>query len=140
MGLLPTYVENTGIWQGNTGKIPKEYGIDFQTGQLTGEIVEGKEAIKVWIWLALQTQRYRYYIYSWDYGSEFENLIGQGYTEEYVQTEVHRMVMDCLSVNKDIQGISGFSVIMENDSLQVSFVANTVYGKIDFADKLIKEL
>ena len=50
------------------------------------------------------------------------------------------MVMDCLSVNKDIQGISGFSVIMENDSLQVSFVANTVYGKIDFADKLIKEL
>lgn len=29
-------------------------------------LVEGKEALKVWIWRALRTARYRYEIYTWD--------------------------------------------------------------------------
>lgn len=41
-------------------KMPREYGVDFQTGQLTGKIVEGIEAIKVWIWLCLHTERFRH--------------------------------------------------------------------------------
>ena len=44
-------------------KVPREYGINFQTGQLTGKIVEGVEAIKVWIWLCLHTERFRQAIY-----------------------------------------------------------------------------
>ena len=52
--------------------IPKEYGINFETGQLSGRVVEGLEAVKVWAWLALQTARQRYYIYSTDYGQEYE--------------------------------------------------------------------
>ena len=39
--------------------IPKEYGINFETGQLSGKIVEGYDAILVWAWLALHTPRYR---------------------------------------------------------------------------------
>lgn len=57
--------------------IPKEYGINFETGQLSGKIVEGYDALLVWVWLALQTPRYRYYIYSEDYGQEYEDLIGK---------------------------------------------------------------
>ena len=91
-------------------KIPREYGVDFDTGQLTGEIVEGLEAIKVWIWLVLQTPRYRYYIYTWDHGNEFEDLIGKGYTEEYMNTEIYRMTEECLLMNEDIQSISDFCV------------------------------
>ena len=61
MGLFPAYLENGIQSEGKkTRVIPKEYGIDFKTGQLTGEIVEGLEAVKVWIWLVLQTPRYRY--------------------------------------------------------------------------------
>ena len=41
-------------------EIPREYGVDFRTGQLTGKIVEGIEAVKVWIWSCLHTERYRY--------------------------------------------------------------------------------
>ena len=54
--------------------IPKEYGINFETGQLSGKIVEGFDAILVWAWLALHTARYRYYIYSDDYGQEYDEL------------------------------------------------------------------
>ena len=44
---------------------------------------------------------------------------------------------DCLSVNENIQGISDFSVSMENDVLTVSFVVNTIYGDIEFKDQQI---
>lgn len=137
--LLPAYIEDEAELAELEEEIkqPKEYGVDFETGQLTGEIVEGKEAIKVWIWFALQTPRYRYYIYTWDYGSEFEDLIGQGYTEEYIEAEAQRMTEDCLLVNENIQSISEFAVSMKNDTLTVSFVANTIYGDIEFNNQAI---
>lgn len=137
--LLPAYIEDEAelVELEEEIKQPKEYGVDFETGQLTGEIVEGKEAIKVWIWFALQTPRYRYYIYTWDYGSEFEDLIGQGYTEEYIEAEAQRMTEDCLLVNENIQSISEFAVSMKNDTLTVSFVANTIYGDIEFNNQAI---
>lgn len=137
--LLPAYIEDEEEIEELEEEIkpPKEYGIDFKTGQLTGEIVEGKEAIKVWIWLTLQTPRYRYYAYTWDYGNEFEDLIGRGYTEEYIEAEAQRMTEDCLLVNEDIQSISEFSVSMEKDVLTVSFIANTIYGDIEFNKQAI---
>ena len=138
MSLLPTYIEDDEeLEQQEESQTPKEYEIDFKTGQLTGNIVEGLEAIKIWIWLVLQTPRYRYYVYTWDYGNEFEDLIGQGYTEEYIEAETQRMTEDCLSVNENIQGISDFSVSMANDVLTVSFVVNTIYGDIEFKDQQI---
>ena len=138
MGLFPTYIEsNAATEQTQENKIPKEYEIDFKTGQLTSRIVEGVEAIKVWIWLVLQTPRYRYYIYSWDYGNEFEELIGRGYSEEYINAEAQRMTEDCLLVNEHIESITDFSVGMENDQLTISFTANTIYGTIQFDNEKI---
>lgn len=137
--LLPAYIEDDEeleVIEEET-KPPKEYGIDFQTGQLTGGIVEGKDAIKVWIWLALQTPRYRHYIYTWDYGNEFEDLIGQGYTEEYTEAEAQRMTEDCLLVNENIQGITDFSISMAGDTLTISFTAETIYGDIDFNNQAV---
>ena len=138
MGLFPSYIENEAIVKEKKKQIvPKEYEIDFNTGQLTGRIVEGKEAIAVWIWLVLQTPRYRYYVYTWDYGNEFEDLIGKGYTEEYIEAEAQRMTEDCLLVNENIQSITEFSVNMEGDTLTISFTANTIYGEIEFKDEAI---
>lgn len=138
MGLFPAYIEsNTKIEAAEKKKVPKEYEIDFKTGQLTGRIVEGLEAIKVWIWIVLQTPRYRYFIYSWDYGNEFEDMIGQGYSEEYITAEAQRMTEDCLLVNEDIRSVSDFSVGMEGNRLTVSFTANTIYGEIKIQNAVI---
>ena len=141
MGLFPAYIENDQtIEKSKTRATPKEYEIDYKTGQLTGRTVEGLEAIKVWIWLVLQTPRYRYYIYTWDYGNEFEDLIGQGYSEEYIEAEAQRMTEDCLLINENIQSITGFSVNMENEQLTISFTANTIYGTIQFNDEKITQV
>lgn len=138
MGLFPAYIENAAALKTEEKHlVPKEYEIDFKTGQLTGRIVEGKEAVKIWIWLVLQMPRYRYYVYSWDHGNEFEDLIGQGYTEEFTEAEARRMTEDCLLVNDNIQGISDFGVSMEGDTLNISFTANTIYGDIEFVNQVI---
>ncbi|MCM1184433.1 MAG: DUF2634 domain-containing protein [Roseburia sp.] len=138
MGLFPSYIENdTELRTENKTTLPKEYGIDFETGQLTGLTVTGKEAVKVWIYLALRTPRYRHYAYTWDYGSEFEDLIGQGYTEEYIYAETKRMTEECLLINRDIQSITDFIVDMADDTLTISFVANTIYGSIGFENQAI---
>lgn len=138
MGLFPAYIENEILSEAiKQPAIPKEYGIDFKSGQLTGEIVEGLEAIKIWVWLALQVPRYRYYAYTWDYGSEFEDLIGQGYSNGYIESESRRMTEDCLLINPDIQSISDFHVSVEKDTLTISFTVNTVYGDIEFQNQAV---
>lgn len=108
--------------------IPKEYGINFETGQLSGKIVEGYDAILVWAWLALHTPRYRYYIYSEDYGQEYEDLIGKSYSSELTQSELERMTEECLMENPYITGIENFSCIKEEEKVKISFSLITTLG------------
>lgn len=108
--------------------IPKEYGIDFETGQLTGKVVDGLEAVKVWAWLALQTARERYYIYTTDYGQEYEDMIGKGYTKDYLKAELKRMTEECLTVNPYITGIENFEMSKDGDHVTLSFLMITNLG------------
>lgn len=107
---------------------PREYEIDFETGQLTGKIAEGIEALKVWAWLALQTAAERYYIYSWDYGQEYETMIGKGYTDAYMEAELKRMTEECLTVNPLITGIDNFVYERDSDHVTLSFLMLTEIG------------
>ena len=45
-------------------------------------VVSGLEAVKSWAWRAIQTARYRHSSFSWDYGCELENLVGQPYGQD----------------------------------------------------------
>ena len=108
--------------------IPKEYGINFETGQLSGKIVEGYDALLVWVWLALQTPRYRYYIYSKDYGQEYEDLIGKSYSTELTDSELERMTEECLTENPYITGIENFSCVKIEEKVTVTFSLITELG------------
>lgn len=108
--------------------IPREYGIDFETGQLSGKIVEGYDALLVWAWLALQTSRYRYYIYSENYGQEYEDLIGKSYSTELTDSELERMTEECLTENPYITGIENFSCVKIEEKVTVTFSLITELG------------
>lgn len=110
---------------------PREYEINFETGQITGKVAEGIEAIKVWVWLALNTPRYRYYIYSWAYGQEYEDLIGKGYTLGYASMELERMTEECLTVHPCIEGVENFICTMKEDKVEVSFTLLTTLGNTE---------
>ena len=107
---------------------PTDYEIDFTTGELTGKIITGLPAVIQWIRLALETERYFYNQFSWEYGSEIKTLIGQSFSEEYITSEVQRMVADALSTSEDIDSISSLEVSMDGDNLQIDFTVNTPYG------------
>ena len=93
-------------------------------------IISGKEAVAVWAWKVLQTQRYRYEIYTWDYGCEVESLIGQTYTDELKQSEAARYVRECLLVNPYIEGVSNITVTLDNETMNISCVIETIYGEV----------
>lgn len=129
MSLLPEGFENE---ETKTEELKEfyEYEINFKTGQLTGNIVSGAEAIKTWIWCQLQIPRYRYSIYSWDVGHEFESLIGQGYSKEHVETAIHGMVEDVISpISEYIREIGEIETEFNGSKLSVNFKIDTIFGK-----------
>lgn len=107
----------------------KEWGVDFNTGELTGRIVEGAEAVKVWAWNALNTQRYRYPICSWYYGSDFEELIGNPFSPEYIETEIERMLKECLLENKCIEEVTDIIYEFKDTKLTVYCKLITAFGE-----------
>lgn len=106
----------------------REYEIDFNTGQLTGKIVEGVDAICVWAYLALMAKRYKWVIYSWYYGSEVTSLIGYSYSEEYLLSEVQRFIEECLFENEHITAIEDLEVSQIKDTLHIKFTLITDIG------------
>lgn len=78
----------------------EEYEVDFESGNLTGRKIGGKEAVKQWIHIALSIDRYHYTQYSWEYGSELRELIGKHYDEAYIMTEAKRMVEEAVMRTK----------------------------------------
>ena len=108
-----------------------DYEIDFETGKLTGRTVTGLDAIKQWVKIVLITERYLFPQYSWNHGSDLNTLIGQGYDEDYITTEVKRMISEALSVDDSIIDFDELNIEMKGDRLSVSFVIDTIYGRGD---------
>ena len=94
----------------------REYELDFKTGRLTGRIVEGVDALCVWV------------IYSWQYGEEYTNLIGYSFDEDYLYSEVKRYIEECLFINEHITGIEDLTVNQVNEMLYIRFRMITDVG------------
>lgn len=139
MGLLPAYVEDDQeIIEELVEEIPepKEYEINFKTGQLTGRIVEGIEAIKMWIYLTLHTPRFKHTIYPWSHGNEVQDLIGMPYTLDVKESEAERMTKEALLESPYITAIENFNVDFSGSTISLSFTANTDYGSLEVEDNV----
>jgi hypothetical protein len=119
----------------NKKKIPIEYEVDFKTGKLTGRMVQGKEAIKIWIYKVLMTPRFRHLIYTWDYGVETEDLINKSFDRAFVESELQRYIKEALFVNSYIKEVTNFSVTFEKTLLICDFTVITDFGEVEIHDK-----
>jgi hypothetical protein len=113
----------------------REYAWDFELNSMIlvngiPQVVEGREALKVWMYKALSTPRYRYLGYTWNYGSELEQLIGSSFTPAAVQTEAERYVREALLVSPYIRAVPKVSVVLESDCLSIQVQVDTVYGEV----------
>ena len=94
-------------------------------------IVEGNEAIKVWIYKAIKTARYQYPIYSWDYGCEISSLIGQNYTKGLTKSEAERYIKEAILINPYVTDVKIIDINFSEDILSVSIQVDTIYGEVN---------
>lgn len=95
------------------------------------KIVEGNEAIKTWVYKTMKTERFRYKIYSWDYGSELDSLIGQSYTPNLTKAESIRYIKEALLINPYIRNVSNVEVIFDKGTLFITAKLETIYGETE---------
>lgn len=114
----------------------REYAWDFATNTFKRDeagkriIVEGDEALKVWVFKALQTERYQYLAYSWRYGIELKPFIGLVMTVQERESELKRVIVECLMVNPYIRSIDNVTFENDGDTLHTHIELTTIYGEV----------
>lgn len=110
-----------------------EYKWDFDKDEIKlldgkTEIVTGVEALKVWVYKTLKTDRYKYLGYSWNYGSEIEDLLGKVMGQESINIQVEKRLRDAL-INDYIKDLDEMLIENVGDKLNISFTIDTIYGR-----------
>lgn len=112
----------------------KELDFDFTKGEFTLEdgaprILEGVDALRIWIVKTILTARYRFPIYSFNYGCELEDLIGYDIPKVVLEAEIPRVIREALIYDPRISDVRDFSIERESDYVKVEFTVITFDGK-----------
>ena len=137
-GIFPFINGDDGLLGTSNNNLPlyKECAWDFINDRAifvdgSPKIVYGNEGIKVWIYKAIKTNRYEFEIYTWDYGSEIESLLGKGFQIGFIKSETKRYIEEALSVNPYITKINKIDVDFKTDILTAYVDLETVYGRLN---------
>lgn len=113
----------------------KTYRMDLENERMLGQ-ADSREAMEQAVYKILNTERYQYLIYSWNYGSEFQDLFGMPVT--YACPEIERRITEALTWDKRILSVTDFIFdTSRRGVVAVSFTAHTVFGDIQ-AQKEVK--
>ena len=134
MSLFPFVSNIDEVQIDNTFPLYKEVAWDFKRNipiieKRDFKIVEGNEAIKVWVYKALLTPRYQYSIYTWNYGSELLSLIGKAYTPQLTKSEAKRYIEEALKINPYILEVNVLDTDFKDGVLSASIKIVTIYGE-----------
>ena len=136
MSLFPFVTYKEDMVKDNSFPLYREIAWDFKRNIPILEngdfkIVEGNEAIKVWILKTLLINRYEFEIFSWDYGSELISLIGKAYTPSLTKEEAKRYIKEALEINPYIIKIDVVDVSFSDAILHGEVKIKTIYGEDD---------
>lgn len=108
--------------------------MDTAKGRIIGRL-DGLEAVKQAVFKILQTPRYHYLIYTANYGSELETLIGMNPT--FVKSEAARMIREALTQDDRITSIENVQTTVTGDSLLIEFTVVSQYGEFEMVQEVI---
>lgn len=112
----------------------KTYYLDIEKNRMVGKC-DDVTALKQSIYMILNTERFEYLIYSWNYGVEFKELIGEN--ETYVIPELERVIKEALLQDDRIIDVNNFEFKTEKNSVMVTFTVITGLGEF-VIDKVVK--
>ena len=132
MSLFPFISNVEEVKVDNTFPMYKEVAWDFENNVPILEngdfkVIEGNEAIKVWVYKAILTPRYSYSIYYWDYGSELLGLIGKAYTPSLTKEEAKRLIKEALEINPYILEVEIADISFKDSLLSAVVKVKTIY-------------
>lgn len=99
--------------------------------------VEDDMAWLEWCKKAILTERWRYIIYTSDYGQELEDLIGMSLPKSVIESEIQRIITECLKVNSLTESVENFTFKWEGDSVYFTCEVTNING---FTAKLEGEI
>ena len=107
----------------------KNYKMHIQDNFISGTC-DGLEAMKQVIYKILNTERYMYSIYSWNYGVELSDLIGEPVS--YVCAEAERRITEALTYDDRIDEVSNFKFdISDKHEVVCTFTVHTIFGDVE---------
>ena len=92
------------------------YALDIEHGRIRG-MVDELESLRQAIYLILSTERYAYLIYSWNYGVELVELIGQP--------------KEALLQDDRITAVDGFEFETGKKTVHVTFTVHSIFGDLE---------
>lgn len=99
-------------------------------------MIDDLDAIKQTIYCILRTERYQYEMYSEDYGSELQDLVGRSVPLVFVNLQDN--IQDALLADDRILAIGSFQFEeVGRGAIAVSFVAETVIGEIEIEEVML---
>lgn len=127
MAVLPTSSINISGGVSFQSQPSLSWYINKETNRIEGT-TDGLEAVRQAVEIILHVERFRWQIYRPYSGMEWDGLIGQD--PGYVGAELQRRVIDALTVDDRVTGISDYDYTVDGSSLSAVFTVNTVYGSI----------
>ncbi|MDQ7096372.1 DUF2634 domain-containing protein [Desulfosporosinus sp. PR] len=108
--------------------------LDVEKQRIIGSL-DGLEAVKQAALKILQTPRFCYLIYTANYGSELETLIGMN--QVFVKSEAARMIREALTQDDRITSVENVVITVMGDSLLIEFIVVSTYGEFEMVREVI---
>lgn len=127
--LLDLLDEDEELIEGEAPPAPaRSWAIDFDRGRIT-EPCDGAESLQDWIHTALKVVRFEHEIYSEDFGSELDSLIGMPI--DWCEAEAKRLITEALEIDDRIDSVDSFEFQNSGSILSVKFTVSTVSEEIE---------
>ena len=104
------------------------YHFDLDAQRVRG-LTDNREAMRQAIYKIIYTERYQYPIYSRNYGTEMDDLLGQPIP--FVLPEIKRRVAEALLHDDRITAVDSWEFDIRRGVVAATFTAHTIFGDID---------
>lgn len=110
------------------GKPTKTFLIDWSSKQIAG-MDEGLPAMRQAVEIVLQNERFEWQIYSSNFGSELEGLVGE--ERDFIESELPRRIEEAFLNDSRILSVENFEFSEpEMGKMACRFDVKTVYGTL----------